>query len=411
MLPLFLSRVLLSLMEGYMLHPGRFLVFVIFLLPIAGFAQSNNERATSVNVACEFDGVSFDANFETGRLNGCRKLGKKNYELIIKPESLPAHNSPWYAFRVVSETKQRITVRLTYTEKSHRYHPKTSTDKRQWTPLPKKSVKELKDGKQIRMRLAVGPEPTYVAGQEILDNNFHTHVENVLAKKPYLTKTEIGKSEQGRPIYKLESNTSKSSDYLVIVGRQHPAEVTGALGMMFFVNTLLADTPVAKQFREKINLLIVFNLNPDGVALGHWRKNTNGIDLNRDWGPFKQAETSAIGKQLARFKNTDKERIRFFVDFHSTTRDIFYTLPDDLPGNPAEFINTWLDNIQGRMPDYKLRRRPGYNPKTYVSKNYIYKHHGAPAVTYEFGDNTSRQLIRAQATVGAEELMKMLIGS
>lgn len=362
---------------------------------------------------CQFETVNFDADFQTGRLSSCRQMGDDSYELIIEPESSPAHHSPWYAFRVRADQDKRITVKLRYTEKEHRYAPKISRDKRNWSILPASRVREMHDGRAVRMRLDVGPQPLFVAGQEIIDNQNYDQWESALAGKPFVTRSVIGKSERGRAITKLETNSAASGDYLVLVGRQHPPEVTGALAMIYFVNTVMADTPLAQRFRQRVNLLIVPDMNPDGVALGYWRKNTNGIDLNRDWGPFEQAETRVVGNELKRFSNQagngSQEKIRFFIDFHSTVRDIFYTLSDGLPGNPSAQIDGWLSGLKERMPDYEVRTRASYKPDHHISKNYIYKTYGVPAVTYELGDNTNRSLIRRQATVAAEEMMKWLL--
>ena len=58
-----------------------------------------------------------------------------------------------------------------------------------------------------------------------------------------------------------------------MIGRQHPPEVTGAIAMHSFIDTVLADTDLARQFRDRFKLAIVPLMNPDGVAAGHWRHN------------------------------------------------------------------------------------------------------------------------------------------
>ncbi|UTW45740.1 succinylglutamate desuccinylase/aspartoacylase family protein [bacterium SCSIO 12696] len=359
---------------------------------------------------CVFDDVSFDANFPTGRIDGCQQTAENQFELTIEPESLPAHHSPWYAFKVTSQQEKTILVTLNYTEKSHRYAPKTSPDKKVWTLVPEAQVAELNDGKSVRIELAAGPQPLYVAGQEIIDNDDYEQMETLLAQKPFVTRTQIGNSEQGRPIYKLETNSSDSGDYLVLTGRQHPPEVTGALGMIHFVDTVMADTPLAQEFRSNVNVLIVFNMNPDGVEHGHWRKNANGIDLNRDWGLLEQAETRVVINELQRFLDNDNERMRFFVDFHSTGKDVIYTLKNSEPADAEETIFQWLDKIIERLPEYPLVTGGSYDPSKYVSKNYIFKTFGVPAVTYEMGDHTDREVIRIKSVVAAEEMMKLLLG-
>ncbi|WIO75193.1 M14 family metallopeptidase [Porticoccaceae bacterium LTM1] len=383
--------------QGYLLAFASLLVLGCAESPFQPYSNSGD---------CSFDSVRFEADFQTARLSACRQVGNE-YQLLIEPESNPAHHSPWYAFSVQSDHQQKIVIKLVYADKKHRYSPKISNDKHHWTQLDNSSISVKNDGQTVRMVLEVGSKPLYVAAQEIFDNDNYEQWESILANKPYVNRSVIGLTEQGRPVTKLETQTSDSNDYLVLVGRQHPPEVTGALAMFHFVNTILSDSDLAVQFRKHINLLIVPNMNPDGVALGYWRKNTNGVDLNRDWGPFEQAETRLIRDELNRFQGD--ENIRFFLDFHSTSEDIFYTMSEGLPGNPSVQIDSWLNAIARRMPDYTVRRRASYKPDSYISKNYIYKTFEAPAVTYEMGDNTSRVLIARQATVAAEEMMKLLL--
>ncbi len=52
---------------------------------------------------------------------------------------------------------------------------------------------------------------------------------------------------------------------------------------------------------EEHNFLILPLLNPDGMALGHWRHNLGSVDLNRDWGIFGQPETTAVTREAEKY--------------------------------------------------------------------------------------------------------------
>ena len=107
---------------------------------------------------------------------------------------------------------------------------------------------------------------------------------------------EIGRSVEGRPIRALHVNP-EAPRHVLVLGRQHPPEVTGALALIPFVERLLAKRidacaqaePTCALF-EQHGFMVAPNLNPDGVARGHWRHNLGGVDLNRDWGAFTQPE-------------------------------------------------------------------------------------------------------------------------
>jgi len=198
---------------------------------------------------------------------------------------------------------------------------------------------------------------------------------------------------------------------VVLIGRQHPPEVTGALALLPFVETLLANTSLAQQYRAEFETIVVPMLNPDGVVRGHWRHNSGSTDLNRDWGPFKQPETQLMDGLLSQIENDPDRQLSFFVDFHSTQRDIFYTIPDEFPTKPALAIKNWLGLLQERMPDYEVKRSSSSNLAQANSKNYVYKRYGVPTVTYEMGDETDRKLISEIAEEAATAMMETLLAS
>ena len=362
---------------------------------------------------CDFSGLRFDLNFSGARVNACEQSGRDEYRLTINPEKIPAHHSPWYAFRVDSKQSRNITVYLCYTEQKHRYHPKLSSDGKFWQPMPKEDVDVIFKGKTVKLKLRVGPEPLWVSAQEIINNQAYLNWTDTLAKKTFLEKTLLGQSLEGRPIHKLETVRLNQQHYLVLVGRQHPPEVTGALAMQSFVERLMEDDKLAKAFRERYGIIIVPNLNPDGVFHGHWRNNSGGVDLNRDWGPFTQPETQLMRDELARFLERGAPQLDFFLDFHSTSKDVFYTLAKDLSTSLPGFTDQWLAATEARIkkvfPNYHLVEQPGHDATKPISKAYMYETFGIPAVTFEIGDETNRQFIEVLARVSAEEMMQQLL--
>jgi predicted deacylase len=199
----------------------------------------------------------------------------------------------------------------------------------------------------------------------------------------------------------------------VLIGRQHPPEISGALAMTHFVERILRDDPLANAFRAQYGLLITPNMNPDGVEHGFWRHNTGGIDLNRDWGPFTQPETRLMRDRLNRFLEPGSPRLSLFLDFHSTNRDVFYTPTREVTQHLPEFTDLWLSEVQARMQqiyaDYEVEAVPGYNVESGVSKSWISQMFRVPAITVEIGDNTSRAMINSLAVIAAEEMMTLLL--
>jgi len=350
----------------------------------------------------DFDtaGLSFRSDFPGARLDDCIQVSEDEYQAWIRPENTPINNSAWYAFQVSSEVPRTITVRLSYEGGSHRYHPKISRDGVRWTRLGPDAY--TRDGKrQATLHLEVGPQPLCVAAQELVTGERLSAWADELARLEFVRKGVLGRSVEGRPIHKLEISGANDPGYVFIIGRQHPPEVTGSLALMSFVDTLVADTGLARRFRARFNVIVVPLVNPDGVAAGHWRHNMNGVDLNRDWGKFTQPETRALRDELVKFKSTPGPRLYLFLDFHSTHHDVFYTQPDKLETFPKDFTRNWLDALQARCPDYEVRREASHGATLKTSKQWVYHELGVPSITYEIGDHTPRPLInRTSRAIG-----------
>ncbi|TFH75274.1 hypothetical protein E3V39_03870 [Gammaproteobacteria bacterium LSUCC0112] len=363
-------------------------------------------------LSCDFGDVVIDLSFSSARLNSCKQTEDTVFSVSTAPENVPINPSPWYAFKLYAETPQDITVYLHYPVSRHRYLPKISSDGVNWQPIAEQDLQLLFDGKTIKMRLQAGPEALWVAGQEIVDNRFYDEFTNELANLDFIDRETLGLSADGRPVYMLKT-TTPAERYIVLIGRQHPPEISGALAMTHFVERILRDEPLANAFRAQYGLLITPNMNPDGVEHGFWRHNMGGIDLNRDWGPFTQPETRLMRDQLNRFLEPGMPRLSLFLDFHSTNRDVFYTPTREVTQHLPEFTDRWLSQVQARMQqiyaDYEVEAVPGYNAESAVAKNWISQVFGVPAITVEIGDETPRAMIHSLAVIAAEEMMTLLL--
>ena len=381
-------------------------LFLIILIGCSGCAMPDI-RVTNHAPVCGFGDLRFDTGFEGARLSECRQTGDNEYSLGNAPENTPVNSSPWYAFRVLSERERTIRVFFHYGRHRHRYRPKISRDGRNWRLLDESSYQLILDETAVRFTLRVGPEPLYVAAQELVTNSDYAQWREVQAALEHVEAGEIGRTLGNRPIHAL-TTAGDAGEWVLIVGRQHPPEITGALALFPFVERLLEDDQLAQRFRRRYRLLIVPNLNPDGVASGHWRHNYGGVDLNRDWGLFTQPETRAVIAKLERVLQQPGQRLVLGLDFHSTRRDVFYTQEDGEVAVLPDFTADWLQAIASKVPGFKVDRAASRNSGRPVFKHYISETYGVPAITYEMGDRTDRELIRRVAVVAAELMMKLL---
>lgn len=385
-----------------------------FLFLFTGVGQPDI-HANQVEVAVqeervwEFDGVRFSNDFPGARLNDCTRMGESEFQILIRPENTPINNSAWYAFEASADRPQSITVTLSYEDGRHRYRPKLSDDGITWEELDESLWEHDREANEATLTLEVGPKPVRVAGQEMLGSEELRGWTNEMAQRSFIQKTVIGESLLGQPIEAMRIGNAESRDYVFIIGRQHPPELTGTLALIHFVENLSTNSPLANEYRRRFQTVVVPLMNPDGVDHGHWRHNMAGVDLNRDWLSFAQPETRAVRDLFVQLAGRDDARPFLLLDFHSTHRDIFYTQKDEHPTVPEDFTANWLEAIGERLPDYEVRRRGSHTSRHVTSKAWGYETFGIPSITYEIGDNTDRDLIRRQTTAASEEMMSLLL--
>lgn len=356
---------------------------------------------------CSSGSVLLDAHFETGNLGHCVPAGSGHFTLTLFPENEPPINrSTWYAFRVSGKAGDEAVIRMEFDHGYARYWPKISLDGENWTPVAEELVAVGDEKEWMEIRLQLDQSSVWLAGQEITDSGFYDDwLANLTAREEVETQL-LGMSVEGRPIYLAQ--TTDRPEFVLLIGRQHPPEVTGAIGMHAFMESVFSDSELARRFHERFKLGIVPLVNPDGVANGHWRHNVNGVDVNRDWGPFTQPESRAVIGWVEQQEAAGRT-LNLVVDFHSTWEDLFYTQP--VTENPPDFASLWLAASAERLPDFPFKHEANPVSEQPNSKNYFYTSRGIPAVTYEVGDETKRDRIRAAAVVFAEEMMRTLLAT
>jgi predicted deacylase len=230
-----------------------------------------------------------------------------------------------------------------------------------------------------------------------------------LAARKFVKRQSIGESVHGNNIESFEISGRGARNYVYVISRQHPPEVTGHQGMMKLVDTICEDTPLARRFRNHFTTVCVPLVNPDGVADGNWRHNARGVDLNRDWGLFRQPETKAVRDAMLTYLEADGARPFLFLDYHSTYNDLYYTQSEEARTFPPRFTHDWLTAIQRRLPDQKIIRDVSPGSSIHTSRTWAHRTLGIPAITVEFGDNASSKHIHRVSRVAAEEMMRRLL--
>jgi len=159
--------------------------------------------------------------------------------------------------------------------------------------------------------------------------------------KGYVTKETIGASSDNKIMYcykliplRYRNNTAgaitNNPPTFLIVASQHGFEKSAAYGTYYFARDLVYNfdkNPVLNSLRTKCAIYVVPVGNPYGFD-NKTRKNANGVDLNRNWGPsddddpssayyggaepFDQPETQAMKSVIDGNPN-----LFFVVDYHT----------------------------------------------------------------------------------------------
>ena len=379
--------------------PVAFLIVAMSALAIASEPRS-----------CESTLFLIETNFESGKFDTCTVRPDGSFEITIRPEDPTVSiEQPWYAFRVLTKSPGKLRIQLRFPDGYARFWPKLSTDGTTWTRAAESAVDVAPSQKSMDISLAVSDGPLWIAAQELLPSAWYDDWFAELAAHADIAVEVIGESVAGRPI--RLAKTADRPETIILLGRQHPAEIPGALAMRDFVDVLLADTTLSRQFRERFSLLIIPLLNPDAVANGHWRHNSGRTDLNRDWGPFTQPETQAVARLLDHLDDLQLQP-RLMLDFHATKATnslLFYTQTAAELSPPVQFIAQWFAAARARLPDLDFQLAPGPSDERSNTKGYFYRRYGIPAFTYELADEVDREQLHATTPVFAEELMRAML--
>ncbi|PAU94422.1 hypothetical protein CK503_06370 [Aliifodinibius salipaludis] len=349
--------------------------------------------------------------FSGARMNDFYQVNDSLYRVTIKPEHNEINNSPWYAFQIWSTEPDTIKLQLDYEHGNHRYLPKLSKDGDNWQSIDSTSFSTDTTEGTATLTLNLKEEPLWVSAQELFTWDKYKPWLDSLAQKSFITPDTVGRSHNNLPIIKLnisETNTDDPRGVMIITGRLHPPEVTGALGTEAFINELASDTELAKKFRDNFEIWAYPFANPDGVQQGHWRYNARGVDLNRDWEHFNQPETRAIRNDLLTLKNDSLRKVYYGIDFHSTDENIFYPINREEETFPDDFTYQWIDSLKQEFPEYPIEVEP-FPPNSPITKNWIFHTFGADAVTYEISDNAPRDSMHTVTRESARIIMKQLL--
>jgi predicted deacylase len=360
--------------------------------------------------ACENEALVIDARFDGGRMDHCEFTSENSVELTFRNEDFRVSDAfAWFAFRIAARDSRDVDIKMHFPDAYARFWPKLSRDGEEWVSATEDDVERSEIGKSMTLTVPVDETGLWVSAQELLTEDYYDNWLAQLDAHYELRTSEIGRSNQDRPIWL--AHTGDKPEAIVLIGRQHPAEVPGAIAMRQFVEVVLGSSELAREFRSRYMLLILPLMNPDGVASGHARHNAGLADINRDWGPFTQPETQSVAALLDQLEERGVTP-RLMLDFHATKMTptmIFYTQVPEDGTDPELFATNWMSRVDDRVGDFEFTHDPRPPSGQDNTKNYFFSRYGIPAITYEIGDEADREAILEHTPAFAEEMMRVML--
>jgi hypothetical protein len=213
---------------------------------------------------------------------------------------------------------------------------------------------------------------------------------------------EYGKSLHGKALVGFVGGGS--IDAIVVLTRQHPPETSGQDAYRGFLERLLTrQDNMAVRFRARHRIVVAPMPNPDGVDGGYWRLNAGGVDLNRDWGEFRQPETKALSDWI--ITQVGGRRVVSMMDFHSTDKTTIYAPPLDSPSPSIGFLpylKSAFDTSLKEPPPWSYK----HDATGGTSKGWALETLKAPGITVELWDQIPTEDARKLGATAADALIE-----
>lgn len=354
---------------------------------------------------CSNGAVSVHADFDEAGVRQCTVAPDGRITATIAPEVTPINPSPWYAMRIDGPVGATSVVELRYAESGHRYAPWVRGPRGGWQRLADAQTQKAQDG-SATIRLPALAGPTILSGQPLDPIADALAPWEALAARRKLQRIDAGPTPDGRPLPMFLHMPRDAEGLVVLLARQHPPEKTGARAFDSFAARVFARTQAGRAVQKRFAILVVPVLNPDGIARGNWRGNSAGADLNRDWGPFAQPETRAVGARIEQLAKTLGPVA--IIDFHSTFRDVIYAPPRDRQVPVVDAAEDFLDRFAATRQGAFIPVSRSHQPSAGTLKGWSRDRFGIAGLTYEVGDRSDRSAIASTAVVAADAFLAAL---
>ncbi|HEX7118083.1 MAG TPA: serine hydrolase [Longimicrobiales bacterium] len=234
----------------------------------------------------------------------------------------------------------------------------------------------------------------------------------IVDASPVLEREEVGRSVEGRPIYAVRYGHGPTR--VMLWSQMHGDESTAtmALADLFRYLTEAADEPLPRRLAERLTIVFVPMLNPDG-AERFQRRNAYGIDVNRDARRLATPEARTLKSLQERFRpdfgfNLHDQNVRTRVGGTDRTAAIALLAPRpdasgrETPGflRAQRLAAVVRHAVEPLVAGHVTRYDDTFNPRAFGD---LMQQWGVSTVLIESGgwkDDPEKQYLRATNFIG-----------
>ncbi|MXP26121.1 hypothetical protein GRI39_08740 [Altererythrobacter indicus] len=341
--------------------------------------------------------ISINAAFDSGNIDVVSINGAEATLKIRKDKD--SDFNQWFHFRVTGAEGRELVLKIVNLEESAYpqgwpdYQACVSEDRDYWGRASS-SYDANENGGTLTIRYAPASDIAWFAYFAPYSMERHHDLVAEVAATEGVSYSQLGTTFEGQPIDCLTMGEGDTKVWLY--ARQHPGESMAEWWMEGALEVLCdpAD-PVGRTLRQKCQLHIVPNCNPDGSCRGHLRTNAKGVNLNREW----DNPTAEKSPEVLAIRNAmDKTGVDFAMDVHGdeAIAAVFLAGFEGIPSwseEQGDAYAAYRSILERRTPDFQTAK--GYSiaakgtANLSMSTNQLAERFGACSMTLEmpFKDN------------------------
>jgi len=274
------------------------IAYSLLLLSILAIAFYSGAILQKLRIWYASGFVQFNADFESGSFDSAKliladkvkmddetSIWRLAYEIIPKTDpanptdSTHAPNNRWFYFRMTGVKNKQIHLLFKLTDP---VRPVYSYDNVHFERFSEYESTYRKVSKRFEK------DTVYIAYYIPYDFSYlQCRMKQWCTAGNIVKLDTIGWSYQKRPLQLMTITNPSVPDSqkrrIYIHGRVHPSETPASWHLDGMIDAILANTPQAKEYRRQMVFYILPIANPDGVAEGLSRSNSQGVDLENNY--------------------------------------------------------------------------------------------------------------------------------